>query len=598
MELDYPPSEAGHAATANGAQKKSDAAAEGKSAVILTSEDAAAIAAAAGEAAYVWNLANDELRWSANAPHVLGAESLAKINSGRAFAAILDHSSPTNRFDVIISSPVRDNGSGVAYQLSYAIRVPHREMPVWIEDTGRWFAGADGKPSRAAGIVRVITERYLRDQRLAELSATDALTGEMNRDRLCTVLEEMLERATRMRSSIGLLLIGIDELSRINRSYGFEIADQAIRAVAERLRSRKRASDVLGRFSDTKFGIVLNDCTPDDLAVAASRFVNAVREVPIETPAGPMTISITAGGVIAPRHARNMHEMIGSALEALQLARESGRGTFRVYQPSIETEARRKENVRLTDLIVSALNDRRVKLAFQPVVGAKDRKLVFKECLVRVSEPDGREIDAMTILTVAEKLDLVRLIDHRVMELAATELRADPELVLSLNVSASTVHDPVWLAAFAAEMRNNLGSRLIVEITESAAIRDVEAARRFVARVKGFGCKVAIDDFGAGYTSFRNLRRLGVDMVKIDGSFVANLETAPDDRVFVRALLELARELGLETVAEWVQSETAAATLVSWGCDYFQGALVGLAEMPAQVPDEITAETEKAANAG
>jgi diguanylate cyclase (GGDEF)-like protein len=523
---------------------------------------------------------------------VLGVESLAKIGSGRSFASILDHVSPTNRFDVIIGSPVRDNGSGVAYQLCYAIRLPHRNVPVWIEDTGRWFAGPDGKPSRAAGVVRVITERYLREQRLAELSATDALTGEMNRDRLCKHLDDMLERATRLRSSIGLLLIGIDELSRVNRSYGFNVADQAIRAVAERLRARKRASDIIGRFSDTKFGIVLNDCSPDDLAVAASRFVNAVRETPIETPAGPLTISVTAGGIIAPRHARDMHEMISGALEALQLAREGGRGTFRVYQPSIESEARRKENVRLTDLIVSALNDRRVKLAFQPVVGAKTRQVVFQECLVRVSEPCGREIDAMTILTVAEKLDLVRLIDHRVMELAASELRANPDLVLSLNVSASTVRDPVWLATFAAEMRNNIGSRLIVEITESAAIQDVEAARRFVARVKGFGCKVAIDDFGAGYTSFRNLRRLGVDMVKIDGSFVANLETAPDDRVFVRALLELARELGLETVAEWVQSEDAAATLVDWGCDYFQGALVGLAETRAASPDE-----EKAAEA-
>lgn len=584
MNIEQTPSETGPATQKNGnghspRQQTADLTA------VLAPADAAAISAAAGDAAYVWSLTSDELRWSANAAQVLGIESLANIGSGRAYASVLDPASPNNRFDVIIGSPVRDNGAGVAYQLCYAIRPPHRVAPVWIEDTGRWFAGSDGKPSRAAGIVRVITERYLRELRLAELSATDALTGEMNRDRLCKQLEDLLERATRLRSSIGLLLIGIDGLSRINRSYGFDIADQAICAVAQRLRSRKRGSDLIGRFSDTKFGIVLNDCSPDDLAVAASRFVSAVREAPIETPAGPLTVSVTAGGVIAPRHARDLREMISSAQEALELAREAGRGSYRVYQPSVESEARRKENVRQTDLIVSALNDRRVKLASQPVVHAKTRQVVFRECLVRIAEPGGREVDAMTILSVAEKLDLVRLIDHRVLELAAAELRANPDTVLSLNVSASTVHDPVWLAAFAAEMRNNIGGRLIVEITESAAIRDVEAARRFVARVKGFGCKVAIDDFGAGYTSFRNLRRLGVDMVKIDGSFVANLETAPDDRVFVRALLELARELGLETVAEWVQSEEAAATLVSWGCDYFQGALVGLAEMQERSDD-------------
>jgi EAL domain-containing protein (putative c-di-GMP-specific phosphodiesterase class I) len=126
-------------------------------------------------------------------------------------------------------------------------------------------------------------------------------------------------------------------------------------------------------------------------------------------------------------------------------------------------------------------------------------------------------------------------------------------------------------------MQGGLGARLIVEITESAAVRDVEATRGFVGRVKALGCRVAIDDFGAGYTSFRNLRRLGVDIVKIDGSFVANLERAPDDRLFVRALVDLVRALGLKTVAEWVQTESAAMTLAGWGCDYLQGSLVGAA---------------------
>jgi EAL domain-containing protein (putative c-di-GMP-specific phosphodiesterase class I) len=133
------------------------------------------------------------------------------------------------------------------------------------------------------------------------------------------------------------------------------------------------------------------------------------------------------------------------------------------------------------------------------------------------------------------------------------------------------------MAALTSEMQGGVGARLIVEITESAAVRDVEATRGFVGRVKALGCRAAIDDFGAGYTSFRNLRRLGVDIVKIDGSFVANLERAPDDRLFVRALVDLARALGLKTVAEWVQTESAAATLAGWGCDYLQGALVGAA---------------------
>ena len=122
-----------------------------------------------------------------------------------------------------------------------------------------------------------------------------------------------------------------------------------------------------------------------------------------------------------------------------------------------------------------------------------------------------------------------------------------------------------------------VAERLTVEITETAAIQDIDDTRGFVARVKDLGCRIAIDDFGAGYTSFRNLRKLGVDIVKIDGAFVQNLARSEDDRAFVHTLIDLARRLGLETVAEWVQDEEAAAMLADWGCDYLQGALVGLA---------------------
>jgi EAL domain-containing protein (putative c-di-GMP-specific phosphodiesterase class I) len=122
-----------------------------------------------------------------------------------------------------------------------------------------------------------------------------------------------------------------------------------------------------------------------------------------------------------------------------------------------------------------------------------------------------------------------------------------------------------------------VAERLTVEITETTAIHDIDDTRGFVARVKDLGCRIAIDDFGAGYTSFRNLRKLGVDVVKIDGAFVQNLKRSEDDRAFVHTLIDLARRLGLETVAEWVQDEEAAAILAGWGCDFLQGALVGLA---------------------
>jgi EAL domain-containing protein (putative c-di-GMP-specific phosphodiesterase class I) len=152
-------------------------------------------------------------------------------------------------------------------------------------------------------------------------------------------------------------------------------------------------------------------------------------------------------------------------------------------------------------------------------------------------------------------------------------------LTASVNVAPASTVDPDWWAGLGALLRahTSAAARLIIEITETAAIQDVDDARGFVTRVKDLGCRIAIDDFGAGHTSFRNLRKLGVDIVKIDGAFVQNIVKSGDDRAFVHTLVDLSRRLGLKTVAEWVQDEEAARLLADWGCDFLQGALIGLA---------------------
>jgi EAL domain-containing protein (putative c-di-GMP-specific phosphodiesterase class I) len=213
------------------------------------------------------------------------------------------------------------------------------------------------------------------------------------------------------------------------------------------------------------------------------------------------------------------------------------------------------------------------------VVETATRKPAFYECLMRIRRADGELVPASAVIPIAEQLGLVRLIDHRVMELLLAEMTAAPGLIASLNVSPDSATDPDWWTALGAHLRSRpgLAQRLIIEITETAAIQDVGETAGFVNRAKDLGCRIAIDDFGAGNTSFRNLRALGVDIVKIDGAFVQNLTRSEDDRAFVRTLVDLARSLGLKTVAEWVQEEQAAAMLAEWGCDYLQGALIARA---------------------
>jgi diguanylate cyclase (GGDEF)-like protein len=544
--------------------------------------DTAQILASVGEVPYDWRIDTDALLWGANVASVLLVPDPAAIASGAGYAQVLDAENAQARHDAVMQSGNRDDGRGVAYQIQYCVRPdPGTETRLWVEDTGRWFAGPDGKPVRAHGVVRVITERYEHERRLTYLARFDGLTGELNRHSLTAVLEDTLDEATRFRSSCGFLLVAIDNLARINESYGFDVADQVIGAVAKRIRARLRAKDTLGRFSGNKFGLVLRDCTPDDMAIAAARMLNGVREDMVPTSAGSITVTVSIGGVTAPRHARSVTEVLERAQETLGAVKGKRRGSFLAYRPNIEREALRRDNVRATDDIVAALNERRIFLAYETVIATADRRPAFYECLMRIRRADGSLVAASEVVPIAERLGLVRLLDHRVLELAVDEMTTAPLLQASLNVSPASTIDPDWWAGLVTLLRANPGvaERLIVEITESAAIQDIDETRGFVTRVKDLGCRIAIDDFGAGYTSFRNLRKLGVDIVKIDGAFVQDIMRSADDRAFVRTLIDLAKRLNVATVAEWVQNEEAAKTLQAWGCDYLQGALIGLASV-------------------
>ena len=542
------------------------------------SPDVAAILQSIGEAAYEWRLDTDALVWTPNAPQVLGVD-LCALDSGRAFAQHVDAEGGQSRIDAIEQISAVDAGAGVSYQVQYAFRRDRPRDKVWVEDSGRWFAGTDGKPVRAHGTVRLIDERHEREFQLMRLAKFDPLTGDMNRAHLTEVLATILDEAVRFRTSCGFLLIAIDHLGQLNEAYGFDVTDDVIAKVAQRIRARLRGKDHLGRVSGNKFGIILTNCSADEMAVAADRLLAGVRDETFTTAAGPVAATVSIGGVTAPRHARSVPEILSRAQDALHNARAKRPGSFHAYQPNVERDTLRRDSVRATDEICAALNERRITLAYEPVVEASSRQLAFYECLMRVTRTDGGVLGANEIIPVAERLGLVRMLDHRVLELVVNELIASPSMVASVNVSPDSTVDPDWWNGLGVLLRANPGAaeRLIIEITETAAIRNVDDARGFVTRVKDVGCRIAIDDFGAGHTSFRNLRKLGVDIVKIDGAFVQNIVKSSDDRAFVHTLIDLSRRLGLKTVAEWVQDEEAAKLLGEWGCDYLQGALIGLA---------------------
>jgi diguanylate cyclase (GGDEF)-like protein len=558
---------------------------------ILTSTvpQASTILASLGQAAFVWDIATDAIAWSDHAVAVFPDIPAAALASGAEFAKLIEPVGSIRTDALGHSSSAR---GGTAYRIEYGVRTSTSAPVLWIEESGCWFAGADGRPARAQGIVRVNNERHARDEQLVRLLRHDPLTGELNRTHLVASLAESIEEAARFRASSAFMLIGIDRLARINDAFGFDVADAVISEVATRIRARLRNGDVLGRFSGNKFGLILKNCTVDDINIAAERFLAGIRDDVVPTRSGPVSVTASIGAVSVPRYARNADEAVNRAQETLDMAKRRRAGSFSLWRPNVERDAQRRVNIRVTDEIVTALNERRIAMAFEPVVEARSRDTAFYECLVRMEQDDGQILLAPDIVPVAEKLGLIRLVDHRVLELVVAELAGSANVQLSLNISPDTTMDPDWWASIESLMRAHPGvaERLIIEITETVAIQDIDGLRGFVTRLKNFGSRIAIDDFGAGYTSFRNLRKLGVDIVKIDGAFVQNIARSADDRAFVQTLIDLARRLEIKTVAEWVQDDESAALLRDWGCDYIQGRLIGLAsaarpwEKRAEVP--------------
>jgi diguanylate cyclase (GGDEF)-like protein len=539
---------------------------------------ASTILASLGQAAFEWDIATDAMLWSDQLASVFPDIPVASLASGAEFAKLIEPARGV-RSEALGQTPPARGGDGALYRIEYGVRTSTAAPVLWIEESGCWFAGADGKPARVQGIVRVNNERHARDEQLLKLAQRDPLTGELNRTHLVASLAEAIEEAARFRSSFALLQIGIDHLARVNDAFGFDVADAVISEVAQRMRARLRAGDVLGRFSGNKFGLILKNCTVEDINVAAERFLAGIRAEVVPTKSGPVSVTGSIGAVSVPRYARNADEAITRAQETLDSVKQRRAGSFALWRPNVERDAQRRVNIRVTDEIVTALNERRIVMAFEPVVDARSRDAAFYECLVRMEQNDGQVLLAPDIVPVAEKLGLIRLVDHRVLELVIAELANSPNVQLSLNISPDTTMDPDWWASIESLMRAHpsVAERLIVEITETVAIQDLDDVRGFVTRLKNFGSRIAIDDFGAGYTSFRNLRKLGVDIVKIDGAFVQNIARSADDRAFVQTLIDLARRLEIKTVAEWVQDDESAVMLRDWGCDYIQGRLIGLA---------------------
>jgi EAL domain-containing protein (putative c-di-GMP-specific phosphodiesterase class I) len=316
--------------------------------------------------------------------------------------------------------------------------------------------------------------------------------------------------------------------------------------------------------------------------VVADRLMAAVRQGHFETTSAKLAATISIGGVALPDRANSAEEAMAHALQALDRARRRRIESFVAYEAGPEEEKLRRRNQALANALISALDEQRMVLELQPMVCAATGKPDHYECLLRMINLDGSRVSAGDFMPIAEQLGLSRLIDLRSQQLAIGLLHQYRDLHVSLNVSGLTSGDNEWLVSLhrLTGGQRSITKRLTIEITETAAIHDLDQTMVFVDTIKDLGCKAAIDDFGVGYTNFRNLKLLNADLVKIDGAFVKNVCQDKGDQVFIKSMVELARAFGMKTVAEWVGDEATSQFLIAAGIDYLQGFYYGAPANP------------------
>jgi diguanylate cyclase (GGDEF)-like protein len=539
--------------------------------------DLARIMEGAGETAFLWDLVRDTIQWDSHAARLLGVRRMDDIASGPGYMLCLQGADAELRRRVLArDKPIATGGSaGSPYRLQYSFHPDGRSRPraIYLEEEGRLLVGADGRPAAASGVIRVVTERFEAEQRLRYRGEHDELTGQLNRTTLMEQLAATIQRSQVARSPCAFLVAAVNGLDVVNHTFGFEVGDEVLSGVARLVKRHLREGDHLGRYASNKFGIVLNDCGPGVMRIVADRIMASVRSNHIQTSSSKLAATVSLGGISLADGALTGEQAAACALQSLDRARLKRLDSFVAYEARPEEQNIRRRNTALANALISALDEHRMVLELQPMVSAKSGKTEHYECLLRMVNLDGSRVSAGDFMPIAEQLGLSRLIDLRSQELVIGLLNAYPLVNLSLNVSGLTSSDNDWLVSLHRLTGGNrrITERLTIEITETAAIHDLDQTMVFVDTIKDLGCKAAIDDFGVGYTNFRNLKLLKADLLKIDGTFVKNVCHDAADQVFIRSMVELAKAFGMETVAEWVGDAETAEFLTKAGIDYLQG---------------------------
>ena len=424
--------------------------------------------------------------------------------------------------------------------------------------------------------LRDTTERKQAEEELTRRATHDPLTGLPNRSLIRERLAKALQRSRRSGLAVVLLFIDLDGFKLVNDTHGHEAGDSLLKTVAARLLQQVRPGDTVARLAGDEFVIICEQVEqPATMSMLAERINDSLRE-PVLFDSQPLFVTASIGIAIGTGSTHAAEDLLRAADTAMYAAKEKGRDSWQFFSEGLQEQARQRLSI--TSGLRLAIEHKELSTRFQPIVAAESGRIVGAELLLRWHPPQG-EVSPAVFIPIAETTGVIVPIGAWVFRAACqaeVEWRArwgDRAPYVSVNVSARQLAEPDLAEEFAAILKATgaFPTRLLLEITETSLMADVDANLRVLRRLADLGLRVAVDDFGTGYSSLAQLSRMPVDVLKIDRAFVDGIDKSAESRTIIRAVISLGRALGLKLVAEGVENAAQQRELCGYGCDFIQG---------------------------
>ena len=449
---------------------------------------------------------------------------------------------------------------------------------------------------------RDVSDRHKAEKRAQYLAQHDGLTGLPNRFLMQDRLHQAISQARRGGGQVALMFIDLDRFKTVNDSFGRVIGDTLLKQVAQRLTACLRDTDTVARLGGDEFTIMLPDATnAQGVGEVAQRVLSEFAH-PFSDGEQELYVSASIGISLFPRDGSDPDELVKHADRAMYSAKDSGRNSYRYFTEDLNREVH--EKVILESGLRRAIERGELRLLYQPKIDLASGKIIGAESLVRWQHPKLGLILPERFIPVAEESDLIVELGEWVLNAACEQLCAWQQegfaLQVAVNVSArqfrrGNLEDRVVAAMLAARVEPRL---VEIELTESAIMQDAEASISTLERLKSHGISISIDDFGVGYSNMRYLNRLPLDILKIDQSLIRDIGADSKDAAIVRAIIGLARSLGIKVIAEGVENHSQLSFLNAHGCNYGQGFLFGKPLAPEAFVELVQQQTGPEAEFG